>query len=135
MSGASLPIDPVIPPWTNALGIKRVAGYHVYVVRWPSDLTKAGVGSYPSRWGGYARSGGELVCLLSSNVRDLEGVETALHDFMETLGPRAFWSAEEAVEYLPGGAGWTECYELDELDFNTFAEYTRNLATRREWSA
>lgn len=134
MHRGNLPIDPVIPPWTNALGIKRVAGYHVYVVRWPSGLTKAGIASYPSRWIGYTPSGGQLVCLLSTELRDLEGVESMLHEAMETLGNRAFHSAEEAAAYLPGGAGWTECYLLDGIAFDDFTGFVGDLAIGRKRS-
>ena len=131
----ALPMDEVIRSTRNALGIRSVKGEHVYIVRWPDGVTKAGVGSYATRWRGYRFSGGELFGLLSSVEHDTDGLEFRLHKILADIGTPAFKSAAQAVGHLNRGAGWTECFNLTDPEFTDFCSRLRVIASHIERGA
>lgn len=85
-----------------------------YLVHWPdTNILKVGY-SQCQRWRPFVLRGAVIVDLIE--FPDSTGafeMETVIQEALDRVIPRAYTSAEQAVDALGGrGGGWKECYRL-----------------------
>lgn len=127
----TIPMNDPIPSWRDAYGRKRPGGDHVYVVRWPDGVVKVGWSWYESRWSGFVNRGAKLIALFSSKHYEIAGLEPRLDRLLAECGRPAFASKNEAIDHLGStGAGYLECYRVDESGLASFLYLISTIPTK-----
>lgn len=128
----SFPMNAAIPEVRYRYGT-RPGGDHCYIVAWPNGVVKIGSSWYERRWRAFVNRGGTLIGLLTTDnyYGYMVHIESKIQDVAQTLGPRAFANKQEAVAYLGGnGAGYMECWVLDDAALLTLETYVTALPTK-----
>jgi hypothetical protein len=90
----------------------------VYLVEWEGGVMKVGIGIDQRRHAEWIRNGAILYAVVDmvTKKRAEDLVEIPMKVFMSRIGSRAYESADVAPRFLQAKAGYTECFQIDDLD-------------------
>lgn len=93
---------------------------YAYVVSWGEGadaIVKVGETWSARRWRGFLMRGGVIRRIVRSRASFTLDVERNMHVELAQTSPYAFGQKHQAIPFLgSGGAGWTECYNVDPND-------------------